>query len=280
MPAADRNPLVSIVTPSFNTAAYLPEMLDCIAAQTYSPIEHIVMDGGSTDGTVEILKRYEGKYNLRWISEKDRGQTDAINKGMRMTGGEILAYLNADDLYYPDTIRKVVEHFGRNPDCKALFGRCAILQADGKISHDYIDSDHMKNLSMEERKYPTFETLLRKNSGIIPQPAAFWTREVFEKVGPFDESFHYTMDYEYWLRISREFRIGFVDETLAAFRIHEASKSGSLMVHRFWADAVRAARMHGGSAWSGVSWAFLRLYLTAPFRASAWRNLLGLLRGR
>lgn len=277
MTSSERKPLVSIVTPSFNSASFLPETLDCILAQTYQPIEQIVVDGGSTDGTIEILKRYEGKYNLRWISEKDRGQTDAINKGMRMAKGDIIAWLSADDLYYPDTVQKVVDYFESNPECKALFGRCAVIYSDGTFSHDYIESGPMRNLSMEERKHPTFETLLKKNSGVIPEPATFWKRDVVDKIGYFDESFHYTMDYEYWLRISKHFQFGFIDERLAAFRIHEASKSGSLIAHRFWREAIRAARMHGGSAWSGVSWTYARMFLFAPFRLSAYRNIFRLL---
>jgi glycosyltransferase involved in cell wall biosynthesis len=276
----NENPLVSIVTPSWNTAPYLPEMLECIAGQSYPHIEHIVMDGGSTDGTIEILKRFEGKYNLRWVSEKDRGQADAINKGMRLAKGDIITYLNADDLYYPETVRRVVDHFARHPDCKALFGRCTIIDGQGAPIKDYLDVATLSNLSMEERKHPTFETLLRRNSGAIPQPSAFWKREVMDEIGLFDESFHYTMDYEYWLRISRKYPFGFIDEPLSAFRMHEASKTGSLVAHRFWKEAVRAARMHGGSAFSGVSWVFAKMFLGAPFRASAWRNLWGMVCGK
>lgn len=194
-----------------------------------------------------------------------------------MATGGIIAYLNADDLYYPRTLEHVAAHFERKPHSRFLFGRCRVINEDGSFSHDFEKSDHLKSMPESEWQVPTFRLLLTKNTGVIPQPAAFWKREVMDKVGLFDPSFHYTMDYEYWLRISEAFRVDFIDELLAAFRMHDASKSGSLMMHRFWAEAIRASRMHGGSAWSGISWAFLRLYLTAPFRVSAYKSLYAML---
>jgi glycosyltransferase involved in cell wall biosynthesis len=268
------SPLVSIVTPVFNGALYIRETIESLCNQSYGNFEHIVVDGGSTDGTLDILRKYADLYPLRWISERDNGQSDAINKGMRMASGRILAYLNADDFYYPETLSRVVEFFSANPDKGFMFGRCNVINSDGRFSHDFEQSDHLLAMPLEERRHPSFVTLLRKNSGVIPQPSSFWRREVMEKVGFFDESFHYAMDYEYWLRVTNEFKVGFIDHPLSAFRMHPSSKSGSLMVHKFMFEAIRAARLHGGTLFCKMTWVFLKLYLMAPSRRSAYRNLI------
>lgn len=228
MPATTPNgapwPRVSIITPSFNQGAFIEETIRSVLAQDYPDLEYWVIDGGSTDGTLEILKRYEGR--LRWISELDSGQANAINKGLRLASGEILAYLNSDDLYLPGALRRVGEYFAAHPEAAWLTGRCRTVDANQQETRRLIT--RYKNFWLRLRSYRALQVL-----NYISQPATFWRRSAFEASGLLDESLHYTMDYDYWLRLGGRYRLHVLPQELAVFRLHERSKSGSTASKQF-----------------------------------------------
>lgn len=189
--------------------------------QDYPNLEYIVVDGGSTDETIDILKKYDGQ--LRWISERDEGQSDAINKGIKMSTGDIIAYLNSDDIYENGTLRKVVEFFLNNPSTMWLSGRCRIIdENDIEVRKAIV---LYKNLWLDHYSYTTLLI-----TDFISQPATFLRRELFEEFGAFSVTHHRVMDYDYWLRIGRKYSPGITSEYLARFRVHSESKTSS----SFW----------------------------------------------
>lgn len=207
---------ISVVVPSYNQAAYLPATLESVCAQTHPDTEVLVFDGGSTDGSAEILQagRYAttGGEPVRWVSRRDHGQADAINQGLRAATGDVLAYLNSDDVYYPGALAAVAAHFAAHPECLALYGRAHHLRADGSV--------------LEE--YPTepwdYDRLL--DTCFLCQPAVFWRREIIERFGVFDDALRYALDYEYWLRVGREVPFHYLDGAfLAGSRLHADTKT-------------------------------------------------------
>lgn len=208
--ASNNLPLVSIVTPSFNQGRFLRRTIESVLNQDYPHIEYIVIDGGSTDESVDILTSYAHRFS--WISESDKGQTDAINKGMKQAKGEILAYLNSDDVLTPGAIRKVVDFFLAHPHCDMAYGKA-----------DYID-EHDNIIGSYKTDEYSFNRL--SQDCMICQPAAFWRRDVVEKIGLFDDQLHYVMDYDYWLRIATaRLDIQFLQEKLAHSRLHPETKT-------------------------------------------------------
>jgi glycosyltransferase involved in cell wall biosynthesis len=224
-------PVVSIVTPSFQQGKFLKRTIDSVLSQDYPHIEYRVVDGGSTDETLAVLGSYGGR--VRWSSEKDRGQAHAINKGLAQATGRILAYLNSDDLLRPGAVSGAVEHFRRHPDCDLVYGRGACIdEADELI-----------------RFYPTkpysFENLME--TCCITQPSAFWTRRIGDLVGSFDESYGFTMDYDYWLRIANAGgRIMDADAVWSATRLHSSAKTCGSPRDRIYGEIWRACTTHGG----------------------------------
>jgi glycosyltransferase involved in cell wall biosynthesis len=203
-------PVVSIVTPSFNQGAFIRQTIDSVLSQDYPHIDYRVIDGGSTDDTVAILKSYGGR--VRWVSEKDRGQTHAINKGMAQAKGQVLAYLNSDDLLRSGAVSRVVEHFRDRPSCDLVYGRDALIDAEGKYIGMYPTADY------------SFGRLV--DCCCVSQPAAFWRRRLAGRVGPFDESLQLVMDYDYWLRADRAGGVlEHVPDVLAHTRIHRQTKT-------------------------------------------------------
>ncbi len=208
-PIMDR-PLVSIVTPSFNQGAYIEQTILSVRQQSYQHIEHIIVDGGSTDDTLDVIRRHEGTYDMRWISEPDGGMYEAINKGLRMARGEVLAYLNTDDRYFPWTVKVAVRALAENPDVGFVFGD--VLQVED-------ESDAGKLLL-----YPPFWLGHIRRFGFLGQPTVFWRRAVFEEYGGFDESLQFVADCEYWMRIGERYRARKLDEMLAIVRDHPEAK--------------------------------------------------------
>jgi glycosyltransferase involved in cell wall biosynthesis len=204
-------PLVSIITPSFNQGAFIAETIDSVLTQDYPNIEYLVVDGGSTDGTLDVLRRFGDR--LSWISEQDRGQSEAINKGWRRTRGEIIAWLNADDLHRPGAIAKVVAFFRRYPDVDLVYGDCDFISMQGDV------------LRRQYTQAANAVDLLRSPVSLILQPAAFFRRRVLETVGYLNETLHFVMDLDYWLRLAVRHKIAHLPDCLAAFRVHGESKS-------------------------------------------------------
>lgn len=203
-------PLVSIITPSFNQGKFIEDTLLSVKNQNYPNIEHIILDGGSTDNTIEILKKYEVGYNLRWISEPDGGQSDAVNKGFRMTKGKIIGWINSDDVYfYKDTISYVVEQFIKNPSVDIIYGNDALIDEYSNIF--YVRIFHEWD----------YKKLLRGFS--IPQPATFFRKEVIVE-NLLDKNLELNMDFEFWLRLGKKYRFKHVKKVLAGNRLHKKRK--------------------------------------------------------
>ena len=217
-------PRISVITPSFNQGQFIEATIQSVLSQEYADLEYLVVDGGSTDGTLDILRKYSGK--LRWISEPDHGQVEAINKGLRLASGEILTYLNSDDLYLPGALKRVGAFFGEAPQAAWVSGRCITVDADLNETRRLITG--YKNFWLRTHSYRALLVL-----NYISQMATFWRRSVYEALGPLDEKLHYTMDYEYWLRIGKNYRLHTLPQTLAAFRLHANSKSGTTARKQF-----------------------------------------------
>ncbi len=204
-------PLVTIVTPSFNQAQFIEETIQSVIAQDYQPIEHIIMDGGSTDGTLEILRKYQD--HLIWISEPDRGQANAINKGFRHAHGTILNWLNADDLLMPEAVRKVVNFFEANPQSAFVYGDVLAIDQTGR------EFGLRSNV-----RACNFDMLVQRGDFIV-QPAAFWRAELWQAVGELNESWHYVLDYEYWIRAAQHYDLVYLRESLAKERLYGSAKT-------------------------------------------------------
>jgi glycosyltransferase involved in cell wall biosynthesis len=210
-------PLVSIVTPSYNQAEYLEATILSVLNQDYERIEYIIVDGGSTDGSLEIIRRHSGRL-ARWVSEPDRGQANAINKGLEMAAGEILGWLNSDDLYLPDTVSRAVEVFQSRPEVDVVYGRLERINAAGRVIPTPV--------LPKDRVVMTPRNLL--GDCVVNQPGSFWRRELMERAGMLNESLRYAMDYEYWMRLLvAGGRFHRLSELLAHFRLSEGSKTVS-----------------------------------------------------
>jgi len=206
---------VSILTPSYNQGEYIEQTIASVAAQEYPELEHIVIDGGSTDGTVALLKKYP---YIKWKSERDKGQADALNKGLAMSTGEIIGWINSDDYYNPGIIHEVVIHF-LDP---------AVQWVIGNISYLY-ECDKM----VMEDKSPvvTYRNLLR-NPDIVRQQATFFRKTAIESVGGWNERLYMTMDYDLWVRMAKVSTPIMVDRTWAVFRFHPAQKTSFINLRR------------------------------------------------
>jgi glycosyltransferase involved in cell wall biosynthesis len=235
-------PLVSIVTPSLNQGRYLREAVESVRAQTYAPLEHIVVDGGSTDGTLEILRAYD---RLRWVSEPDRGQSHALNKGFAMAGGEIFGWLNADDAYEPHALAEGV----------AALGGVGLVYADVTRVND----DGFNPRRIHSRPDWDLWTELNDGNGVY-SPSVFFTREALEAVGGLDEALHLAMDYDLWLKIGARFGARHVDAVWSVQRFHDEAKT----IRRnedFWPERLAVSRRYGGRL---VSPLLIRRYVRVP----------------
>lgn len=212
---------VSIVTPSFNQGRFIRATIDSVLTQDHPAIEYFVADGASKDETVDVLRSYGDR--IQWVSERDGGQTDAINKGLRRTGGEIVAYLNSDDVYRPGTLRKVVDIFERHPEVDFVYGDFDAIDEHGEL----IDS---------VKTIPYDPNILIYDANYICQPSSFYRRSLLDRIGYFDDSLRFLMDYEFFLRASKR-GVGFymIGEPLAAIRFHGDCKTLSDGVHP-WGD--------------------------------------------
>ncbi|HZT28239.1 MAG TPA: glycosyltransferase family 2 protein [Bryobacteraceae bacterium] len=206
---AEQEPVVSIVTPSYNSGRFLEETIQSVLSQDYAHIDYLVMDGGSTDGTREILERYRGR--LRYVSERDRGQADAVNRGFRLSRGSVFAFLNADDTYLPGAISTVVRHMREHPEAGVVYGEGYHVTEAGEVIN----------------RYPTqvFDPEKFRRQCYICQPAAFLRREAFEAVGLLDAKLHYALDYDLWIRVAQRYPMVKVEEYLARSRMHRQNKT-------------------------------------------------------
>ena len=203
-------PLVTVVTPSFNQGRFIRATIESVLEQDYPRIEYLVIDGGSTDETVSILKEYSGR--LRWVSERDRGQAHAINKGWRQASGSLVAYLNSDDVYLPGAVAQAVAALDAHPEAAAVYGEGYHVDERGAILE----------------RYPTepFNADRLRETCFICQPTVFMRRDAVERVGYLDESLRYCMDYDLWIRLVRAGKVlSHVSRYLASTRLHADAKT-------------------------------------------------------
>jgi glycosyltransferase involved in cell wall biosynthesis len=228
-------PLVSIVTPSYNQARYLEATIRSVLEQDYPNIEYLLVDGGSTDGSLEIIQRYAHRLAW-WVSEKDRGQTEAINKGFARANGQILAWLNSDDTYQPGAVREAVAFLQGNRDVGLVYGDANFIDENGAVIG----------------RFPAAQTdrrRLRRGYVHIPQQAAFWRADEWKAVGPLDPSFYFAMDYDLWVRLSARTALQYTPRLWANFRLHSQGKSVAAD-DRCWPEMLKVHYREGGSWFS------------------------------
>ena len=246
--SVSKGPLVSIVTPSYNQGRYIEETIQSVLNQDYPNLEYIVVDGGSSDNTIDILTKYGGR--LTWISEKDQGQADAINKGFHMAKGELVAWLNSDDTYLPGAVGKSVRYLEAHPEVGMLYGEGYHIDEDGQVIERYYTEP--------------FDYQRLSKVCFICQPTVFLRAEVVRAVGPLDVSLNYCLDYEYWMRIAKRFRLGYLDTYLANSRLHIDTKTLSKRAD-VYRERLQVIKRHYGHV--PIHWinAYAHVYLTEKF---------------
>ncbi|MCU0488245.1 MAG: glycosyltransferase [Anaerolineales bacterium] len=228
-------PLVSIVTPSYNQARFIEETIQSVLGQDYPRIEYLIVDGGSTDGSVEIIRRYADRLGW-WVSERDQGQTDAINKGFARANGEILAWINSDDTYLPQAVSQAVAALQSHPQAGMVYGDANLIDEHGAVLG----------------KFPARQTdyrRLRQGYVHIPQQAAFFRADLWRKIGPLDPTFYFAMDYDLWVRLAGQAPLVYTPQLWANFRLHQTGKS-VVSDDRCWPEMMRVHYREGGSWFS------------------------------
>ena len=256
------NPLVTIITPILNRITYLEKCIQSVLNQSYANVEHIFVDGGSTDGTLDILAGYSSRYpdRIRFMSEPDKGSGDAWNKGLRMAKGEIFGFLGSDDISEPGAIMKVVGFFRSNPDAHFVFGACNFINEKGEI----IGRPPIKDFNLRE---------IINDGCYVPTPSSFYKREVIEKIGWYDAKGN---DLDFLIRAGKVFQIYRINEVLSNFRIHEgsATSGSSKEIRKMWLrEDYLVSRRYGGSIFSGYAkryYTFVIVGLLRPFLGTVY----------
>lgn len=233
-------PTVSIVTPSYNQVRFLEATIRSILEQDYPQIEYIVVDGASTDGSLEIIEKFADQLAW-WVSEPDRGQTDGINKGFARATGEILAWLNSDDTYEPNTITEAVAFLQTHPEIGLVYGDTNFIDANGQV----IGKFNAQQTSLKR---------LQRGGVYIPQQSAFWRADLWRQVGPLDPNFYFAMDYDLWVRLARVTEICYTPQLWANFRLHGDAKTIAAD-ERCWPEMLRVHQRDGGN-W--LAWIYVR----------------------
>ncbi len=243
-------PLVSIVTPSFNQAKFLRRTIESVLSQEYPNLEYIIIDGGSEDGSVGIIKEYADSLAY-WESNPDRGQTDAINKGFAKAKGKYLAWLNSDDVYQPGAINSAVAYLEAHPEVGLVYGDCSFIDAqDRKIG-----------------MFPAAQTdyaRLRRGYVHIPQQASFFRGDLWREVGPLDPTFYFAMDYDLWVRLAKLKPLVYLPgEVWANFRLHGDAKTIAADA-RCWPEMLRVHYREGGGKLAPIVLKYHIRKLVAP----------------
>jgi glycosyltransferase involved in cell wall biosynthesis len=253
-------PKISIVTPSFNSSKYIKFTVDSVLSQNYPSLEYIIFDAKSTDGTIDILKEYND--SIIWVSEKDNGQSDAINKGFMRSSGDIVAWINSNDIYLSNCFFKVAKIFKDHPDVDFIFAEAILINESGDKIGNYSEGGNIETkLKMNTVFNGHLNKLLNTSAGWIPQQTTFWRRYIFDKVGYLDPSLHYAMDYDYWLRIGKQSKILYVNDTFAAYRKHDDAKSSRAKEH--WIEVLQIQQKYGGKVFSLLTIKFLNVVINS-----------------
>ncbi len=251
-------PKVTILTPSYNQGQFLEATIQSVLAQDYPNIEYFIVDGGSKDNSVEIIQKYASKIN-GWVSEKDGGHADALNKGFARATGDILAWINSDDTYYPGAIREAV----------------TFLQANPQVGMVYADANLIDNAGQQVGRFSAKQTSYRqmlRGSVHIPQATTFFRADLWRKLGPLDLSLFFAFDYDLWVKIAKVSEVRYLPRLWADFRMHEAGKSVK-DDDRCYPDMVRVYEREMGKGFSQIrARAALRrlVYAGLPWRVRSW----------
>jgi len=251
--------LVSIITPSYNQDRYIEETIRSVLSQDYPQIEYMIVDGGSRDGTLDVICRYEDRLAW-WVSEADKGQTDAINKGFDRARGDILAWLNSDDTYEPGAVAAAVRVLQDHPEVGMVYGDCNYIDESGSLIGKF-------------RAAQTDYHRLRQGYARIPQQTMFFRAGLWKQVGPLDPSFYFAMDYDLWTRLAARAEIRYVPQTWANFRLHRSGKTITAD-ERCWPEMLRVHYRDGGSFFSAIVARYYLRKLVAPLWSWRRRRML------
>jgi glycosyltransferase involved in cell wall biosynthesis len=243
-------PLVSIVTPSFNQTRYIETTIRSVLEQEMPSIEYIIVDGGSNDGSVDVIRRYADKLAW-WVSEKDKGQTDALNKGFSQAKGEILAWLNSDDTYEPGAVAAAVKYLSDHPEIGMVYADTNFIDEKGRVIG----------------RFPAAQTdyrRLRQGYVHVPQQAAFFRAALWRQVGPLDPDFYFAMDYDLWVRLAKLAPVAYLPgQTWANFRLHTSGKTIAAD-DRCWPEMLKVHYRDGGSFFAPLVAKYYLRKLVAP----------------
>lgn len=264
---------VSVVVPNYNGARFLPRTLASLHSQTHGNFEVIVVDGASTDNSVTLVEEWADRLSIRLISEPDSGQAEAINKGFRMATGEVVGWINSDDMLTPRSIEWAVGRFCEDPNLGFVWGFCLVIDAEERpiaIQNPFVREDLAE---------------LKLHRNFVSQPGSWYRRRVIDEFGPLSEDLHFLFDYDFFLKVAGRVRAAFIPEVMAWFRIHDTSKTGSQET-AFLREEPRVYRSNGGR-WRSPFWIDYLRYrfwrrpvdrVKEPFRRVA-RRVLGLVPG-
>jgi glycosyltransferase involved in cell wall biosynthesis len=252
----------AIVTPSFNQARFVAATIDSVLGQDHRAVDYLVKDAGSEDGTLPILKSYGPR--LRWLRERDRGQAQGINVGFRQVEGELMAWLNSDDMFTPGALAAVARFFEHHPEIDLVYGHRIIIDTDG---HE-----------IGRAVLPPHDGNALRHADYVPQETMFWRRKVWTQLGGLDEGLQYAFDWDFLLRAAAAgFRLARLPRFLGCFRIHDAQKTSAWLARGLEEQAALRARwVDPGWTWSDIRRGILRYVLLQHAYHQAWR--LGLLR--
>jgi len=242
---------VSIITPSFNQARYIESTIRSVLEQGCPSIEYIIVDGGSTDGSVDVIRRYADKLAW-WVSEQDKGQTDALNKGFSRATGDIFAWLNSDDTYEPGAVAAAVKYLTEHPEVGVVYADTNFIDENGRVIG----------------RFPAAQTdyrLLRQGYVHVPQQAAFFRADLWRQVGPLDPDFYFAMDYDLWVRLAKLAPFAYLPgQTWANFRLHTSGKTIAAD-DRCWPEMLKVHYRDGGSFFAPIVAKYYIRKLVGPF---------------